>query len=405
MGNFRGFAMKLAALAALLVASSITWVAPATAAVPQVASDEWAPRMNGTAYVGSELAISQVQHFNPCPTEEAPNGFVLEWLSNGVPLPAERQQGHSLKLIPEDRGNRISFNARGTCPEAKAYRSAETPPVAASNRATGWTGRGNFELLGRTHNGDLVLYPRTYEPVWSVFCGQGIQCMSYKGSWDEPRLVGSGWNIFDIVFSPGDFDGDGFNDVLGRDGAGNLRHYPGDGEGGWLAPRPVGSGWQIFDSIVGAGDFSGDGNNDVLARDRAGKLFLYPGDGHGGWLPPSQVGSGWQIFNKIVAPGNTNGDGGVDIFARDNRGVLHQYPTDGHGGWKAPTVVGPGWEGMTEINGAGRFSRINSPSQESNDVTAVDQEGNLVLYPGWGQSGLYNAGQIGSGWNTFKNLI
>ncbi len=121
-----------------------------------------------------------------------------------------------------------------------------------------------------------MLYPRTYEPEW-IYWGPGTELLQFPSSWDEPRVVGTGWNIFDIVFSPGDFDGDGNNDVLGRDSAGNLHLYPpGDGDGGWLPPKRVGSGWNIFDSIVGPGDFNGDGINDVLARDRSGNLHLYP---------------------------------------------------------------------------------------------------------------------------------
>ncbi len=98
----------------------------------------------------------------------------------------------------------------------------------------------------------------------------------------------------------GDFDGDGFNDLLARNASGQLFLYPGDGDGGWLPTRQVGAGWNVFDSILGPGDFNGDGTNDVLARNAAGDLFLYPGNGNGGWLAPSKVGWGWQVMNKII---------------------------------------------------------------------------------------------------------
>lgn len=406
MRAFRAFAVKLAALAALVAGLTAVGLAPATAVPHVVAPSPWVPPIYGSPHVGAELALGEKvsgQCSNP-PAYPRPE-FVIEWLSNGVPLPGERQ-GDVLKLTPEDRGNRISMHVHLTCEEPKDYYSAETAPIAASNRATGWTNRGHYELLGRTHAGDLVLYPRTYEAEYR-FKDMSTQALFYIGSWDEQRVVGTGWNIFNTVFSPGDFDGDGYNDVLGRDNAGKLFLYPGTGDGGWLPPKQVGAGWEIFDSIVGAGDFNGDGNNDVLGRDSAGRLFLYPGDGHGGWLAPSQIGSGWQIFDKIVGAGDTGHDGAVDIFARDRSGVLYQYPANGHGGWKSPSVVGHGFEVMTEIIGVGAFSTEYSynASKPNDDITAVDREGDLHVYDGLSPAGLTSGGVVGIGWDIFKNLI
>lgn len=361
----------------------------------------------GEPFVGSELSVGQITGgiANCGPQNEDPE-YNVEWLSNGVPLPPERQ-GKTLKLIPEDRGNRIAFTVQATCNDAEAY-SSETPPIADSSRAMGWTGRGNFELLGRSADGDLVLYPRTYESSWT-YGGPGVKVQRFTGTWDEPRVVGTGWDNFDIVFSPGDFDGDGFNDVLARDSSGGLILYPGDGAGGWLASRQVGSGWGIFNSIVGSGDFNGDLSNDVLARDTAGQLFLYPGDGAGGWLAPRLVGAGWGIFDKIVAAGITNGDGAVDIYARDFNGALHQYPADGMGGWKEPAAVGYGWDQMAEISSAGAF--IQSPfsiySGTNNDLIAYTPSGDLYRYTGTGSRPyeLFSQGLIGAGWGIFESLI
>lgn len=410
MGTFRAFVVKSAALAALLAGSTLVGVVPAA----QAQSGEWVPPMQGMAYVGSELTIgeSRIDLIDCPPTEEAPQGFVVEWLSNGVPLPAERQ-GEILKLTTEDRGHRISFNVYGVCSESEVYHSTATPPIAASNRANGWTGRDNFELLGRTDSGELVLYPRTYESQWHDG-GMSTRYRSYTSSWDAPRVVGTGWNIFSIVFSPGDFDGDGHNDVLARDSVGSLFLYPGDGYGGWLPTVQVGAGWNIFDSIIAGGDFNGDGNNDVLARDIAGGLFLYPGDGDGGWLTPTQAGAGWQVFDKIIASADTDGDGAMDVFARDRSGVLHQYRSDGHGAWKAPVFVGSGWEVMTEIIGAGEFSKggLNfrpgsgdTAREPRNDITTVDNEGYLRHYYGLQRTGLYGGHHIGNGWGIFNALI
>lgn len=204
MGTFRALPVKWAAFAAVLLGATAVGAGPAFAQGDsgslQQSSQSPAPMM-GTPFVGSELRLAQTGTggVKYCPDENQDPRFVMEWLSNGVPLPADRQ-GEVLKLLPEDRGNRISFNVQ-TCGSDIKHRSVETPPIAASTRANGWTGRGNFELLGRNADGDLVLYPRTYEPEWVRFMefDRGI---SFDGSWDEPRVVGTGWNIFDVVFSP-----------------------------------------------------------------------------------------------------------------------------------------------------------------------------------------------------------
>ena len=47
----------------------------------------------------------------------------------------------------------------------------------------------------------------------------------------------------------------------------------------------VGSGWNAITAIASPGDFSGDGNDDVLGRTADGGLTLYPTNGHSSWLP------------------------------------------------------------------------------------------------------------------------
>ncbi|WP_223937655.1 VCBS repeat-containing protein [Arthrobacter sp. StoSoilB5] len=385
--------------------------APATASAPMPAgfiSAEGVVPMLGMRFVGSELIMGAPGEFGGCDkTESAPNGYTIEWLSSGLPLPEERQE-ETLKLVPEDRGTFISFRVRPTtpekqgCPDQVELRSKETAPIAASNRAMGWTGRGNFELLGRTASGELVLYPRTYtyQPGW---CFSSGTCPGYTSEWDEPSVVGTGWGVFNIVFSPGDFDGDGNNDILARDAGGVLYLYPGDGDGGWLPRSVVGTGWNIFNTVLGPGDFNADGNNDVLGRDAAGRLLLYPGDGEGGWLPSVVAGNGWQIFDTIIAPGDVTGDGWVDLYGRDHAGYLHQYPTDGHLGWYPPTRLGPGWGAMSGISGAGSYTHnVELPvnggvRQPRNDLLAINPDGELLRY--------FAGGAIGTGWDIFVELI
>ncbi|WP_311213967.1 MULTISPECIES: VCBS repeat-containing protein [unclassified Arthrobacter] len=406
MGNVRARTTRFLRLSAIaLTAGLLVPGTPlATGAPPATADNQPTPIIDGAPYVGAELRRQYDYSYWGCRNPEGEgDAITLEWLRDGDTLPEERQ-GETLRILPEDQGSRISMRVHPLtpgnqgCPTGTQL-SAETLPVKASTRAMGWTGRGNFEPLARTDDGRLVLYPRTYTYYKGMCEGP---CPAYWGSWDEPRQVGQGWNVFDVVFSPGDFDGDGFNDLLGRDATGKLFLYPGDGEGGWLDREQVGQGWNVFNTIVGPGDFNGDGTNDVLARDAAGGLFLYPGDGDGGWLDPEQVGWGWQVMNKIITGGDMNADGAVDIFGRDQYGNLHQYPSDGEGGWEEPAHVGVGWESFSQVAGIG-----SSGHSKYNELSAVDANGNLLSYiTGASNSGLYGPyGPIGRGWNVFKELL
>ncbi|TPW70938.1 FG-GAP-like repeat-containing protein [Schumannella sp. 10F1B-5-1] len=143
-------------------------------------------------------------------------------------------------------------------------------------------GDGVADVLARDVSGNLWLYP-----------GDG------SGGFKSRSLAGAGWNIFDSILAGDDYNGDGDVDVLARTRSGALFAYYGDGAGGWTNARgvQVGSGWNIFDAIINAGDFDGDGFADVLARDAGnGNLVMYRSNARGGWIAGGTgrvVGWGW----------------------------------------------------------------------------------------------------------------
>ncbi len=209
---------------------------------------------------------------------------------------------------------------------------------------------------------DLDFSGDGYPDVMGKETSTGTICLvrgNGAGGWNDPgdpgcgtgSPIGWGWNVYDAMFRPGDFNGDGYPDVLQRNpGSGGINEgtlcllagYRGDGYGYWIPDppdpacgdgTPIGTGWNFFDKIIGPGDMNGDGFNDVLGRVKnglpnAGDLCLLRGDGHGGWIPytwnqtchsGTRVGTGWNMYNSLVTPSDFggNGDSCPDVLGRD----------------------------------------------------------------------------------------
>lgn len=249
----------------------------------------------------------------------------------------------------------------------------------------------------RDFDGDSMADVLAVDPAGALLLYRG----NGAGRWGTKSTIGRGWGGFTAVFSPGDFSGDGNADVLARDSAGLLWMYRGNGSGGWTGGKvQVGRGWQGFTALFSPGDFDGDGNNDVLARDASGKLVLYRGNGSGGWLGSRVVGTGWQGFAQIVGPGNFDGDqvGTADVLAQLPNGDLYLYRGSGAGGFSGSKVLlGRGLTEYGTLIPVGDFDRQNGV-----DLMARTGSGALYLLPTDGMGHINAWKLIGSGWNALK---
>ncbi|MDX6356066.1 MAG: hypothetical protein QOF98_2969 [Streptomyces sp.] len=207
--------------------------------------------------------------------------------------------------------------------------------------ATGWpaksypipfgdlNGDGCNDLLIRNAVGGLYRYLGT--------CGQAITP-------DSPRIaLGTGFNQYSTLTSPGDLDGDGLADLLARDTAGTMWMYPNDGTG--LAPGSrEATGQGGYTRIVGAGDLNGDGIGDVVAQDATGNLWRLLGNGKGGLNPRARIGTGLGSYNVIAVPGDLTGDGRPDLIGRDAAGRLFRWTGTANGLVTGRTQIATGWQ-------------------------------------------------------------
>ncbi|MEU6849951.1 VCBS repeat-containing protein [Actinacidiphila alni] len=147
-------------------------------------------------------------------------------------------------------------------------------------------GAANPDLLARDGSGNLWLY------------------LSYgNGTFTKKRKVGPGWNIYSQIAGRGDLTGDGKPDIVARDGSGVLWLYKGTGnaDAPFAKRTKIGPGWNTYNKILGLGDTSEDGRNDLIARDGSGNLWLYKGTGNasGPYASRVKIGPGWNTYNYL----------------------------------------------------------------------------------------------------------
>ncbi|MFJ5958688.1 FG-GAP repeat domain-containing protein [Paenarthrobacter sp. NPDC092416] len=368
-----------------VLAAVLLWISLVPAAQAADAEDV---RVHGHPIVGAELSVDGAQeYFANCGGFGDP-GYTIQWLRDGEPVESNPKYSPSLYVLEaNDEGGRISAIVTGSpskCADQKVVTGESAEIRKEPMRAEGFTGRGVFELLGRTHDGSLMLY-----------LGKDAS----KG-WKDIRRVGPGWGGFTKIIAGGDLTHDGVADLMVEDSPDTLYRFPGTGDGGFHTLYPNATWeWSAMDKAVGPGDFDGDGLNDLLGSEANGSLYVFPSQPFGGWSPRIKVGQGWDVMDLLIGPGDWDGDGNVDLLAKDKVGRLYFYGGDGHGGWTTVRQIGQGWNVLTMIGSAGDFDRDGF-----NDVHGVNAAGDLVMYYGDGRGGWKGAETVGWGWNIFNGL-
>ena len=159
--------------------------------------------------------------------------------------------------------------------------------------------------------------------------------------------LGTGWNAYNVLTSPGDLTGDGRADLPARKAStGDVYLFAAKSDGTLAAGKRIRSAWTGHTKIVGAGDLNGDGIGDVLARDGAGTLWCYNGPGNGQLKDRVKVSAGWGVtYDAVVGVGDLTGDGKNDLVARDTSGNPYRYDGKGNGSFGARVKIATGWQG------------------------------------------------------------
>ena len=133
----------------------------------------------------------------------------------------------------------------------------------------------------------------------------------------------------------GDFNGDGYDDILWRNDAGVVTNWLGQANGGFVSNHAV-ARYGVDQSlhVVGTGDFNGDGRSDVLWRNDAGVLTNWLGQANGGFVSNHAVALyAVDPSLHVVGTGDFNGDGRDDVLWRNDAGVLTNWLGQANGGF------------------------------------------------------------------------
>lgn len=159
-----------------------------------------------------------------------------------------------------------------------------------------------------------------------------------------------------------DLNGDGKLDLAVSMPSLHTYVLRGNGDGTFTILPPLDAPNTIYHTGLAVGDFNGDGYPDILVADNSNPISLFLNDGKGGFLAPQSGSIGGWIDSLYV--GNENSDGIPDVLAGGNENALWDSNSDavlfGSTGGLTSTVhatgSGPvvdGFSAVGDLNGDG----------------------------------------------------
>jgi hypothetical protein len=229
-------------------------------------------------------------------------------------------------------------------------------------------------------------FPRTYNassPRDLLLVGSDGRLRRYpvsNGKLGSPVTIGTGFGGYSMVVNAGDWNGDGYQDVIVRTSTGRQLLKRGTSKGTLAAGVDMKFDSEIA-TMTSVGDVNGDRFPDLAVITKAGNLWLFYGNGKTGRLGLHKVASGWGGRDWLRGVGDWNHDRHPDLIVRVG-GSLRLYRGTGSG-FGSPVTLGTGWSKTSAITSIGDFDADGWP-----DILARTPSGQLRLYSGHGKAPL-----------------
>ncbi len=230
------------------------------------------------------------------------------------------------------------------------------------------TGYGDFTKDGV---GDLVV--RTEDGAGFILPARGNGTFGHQVGPISRIKSGS-------AVSAANLTGDGMPDLVARRGD-DLAVFTNSGR--FDAGPAIATGLKVSgaDALLNAGDWDRDGFGDIVVRTKKGVLKLHRGDGRGAFATPVRLATGFGGVKLLAAVGDMTGDGWPDLMGQPGTGAMRIYPGQGLDGLRPSYVAHSRIDGGVQV-GVGRWDTDGAPD------TLVRKGDRLTLFPGNGPGGL-----------------
>jgi stage II sporulation protein D len=256
------------------------------------------------------------------------------------------------------------FTVNGTSGSSKPLPSTPTPVAQPEVIKPGtryavfphsYRSTSKADLLLIAGNGSLRRYPIS------------------KGKLGTGQTIDTGYGSFTHVVNAGDWNGDGYADVIARSSRQRLLLYRGTSAGSFGTGVDLGI-TSNHKNVTGVGDVNGDKYPDLMVINTGGQSYLIYGNGRTGYKSYARVAGTWSNRDWLRGAGDVNGDKREDVITRVGS-KLYVHLGTRSGGFAAPKIIASSLSGISAITAVGDVD-----GDKRSDLVARMSSGKLKLY-------------------------